>query len=156
MPINATRNILDITAKNEPIPASAATARAPKADITKLPVSSISDFLTLELIEKHLDSLSSDQLAQLYSRFLPESCSKNPLKSDVLDVVRSGFFQQATSKLSELLREGNGAGYLLAQSLKYNYQGEGVEGFLNGVRELGRKENEDRDDSADDDTQMKD
>lgn len=139
MSINATR-----TKPEAVLPQSTSSSAATKEANTanqegiKLPIASISDVLTLELIEKHLDTLSPDQLSQLYASHLPEST--NPTKHDILDVVRSGFFQQSTNKLSELLREGSGAGYLLAQTLKYDYQGEGIESFLNGVRELGKKE----------------
>lgn len=143
MSINATR-----TKSEAVLPESTASSAAAKEANTanqegiKLPIASISDVLTLELIEKHLDTLSPDQLSQLYASHLPESTS--PTKHDILDVVRSGFFQQSSNKLSELLREGSGAGYLLAQSLKYDYQGEGIESFLNGVRELGKKEGKEK------------
>lgn len=139
MSINATR-----TKPEAVLPQSTSSSAATKEANTasqegiKLPIASISDVLTVELIEKHLDTLSPDQLSQLYASHLPESTS--PTKHDILDVVRSGFFQQSSNKLSELLREGSGAGYLLAQTLKYDYQGEGIESFLNGVRELGKKE----------------
>lgn len=148
MSINATRT------KPEAVLPKSSTPSAPTKDANitsqegiKLPIASISDVLTLELIEKHLESLSSDHLSELYLKHLPESTS--PTKHDIMDVVRSGFFQQSTSKLSELLREGNGAGYLLAQSLKYDYQGEGIEAFLNGVRELGLKEEKEKEQKQD-------
>lgn len=123
--------------------AAPAPAAAPEAPA--VPIVAISDVLDLQLVEKHLDTLSPEELARIYSPVLPESVAKNPTKKDILDVFRSGFFQQAEQKLSENLRSGTGAGYLLAQSLKYDYRGEGIDGFLQGLRQLGE-----RDDDADD------
>lgn len=154
MSINATRTKPEtVLSKSTSSSAAAKGANTANQEGIKLPIASISDVLTLELIEKHLDSLSPDQLSQLYATHLPEST--NPTKHDILDVVRSGFFQQSTNKLSELLREGSGAGYLLAQSLKYDYQGEGIESFLNGVRELGKKEEEEKEEHPSSDSKKK-
>lgn len=100
------------------------------------------------MIEKHLSKLSEQQLAQLYSEFLPEN--SNPTKAEILEVVKNGFFRQASDKLDEQLRESNGSGYLLAQTLKYEYKGEGIENFLNGVRDVGKKELEDENEKDDD------
>lgn len=139
MSINATRTKPETGLPKSDFPSAATTeSNTANPEGVKLPIASISDILTLELVEKHLDTLSPDQLTELYANHLPGST--NPTKHDILDVVRSGFFQQSTNNLSDLLREGNGAGYLLAQSLKYDYKGEGIEPFLNGVRELGKKE----------------
>ncbi|EMG46921.1 hypothetical protein G210_2813 [Candida maltosa Xu316] len=106
----------------------------------KLPIGSISSVLDLKTIDAHLEKLSLDQLKELYGEYLPESIAADPTKSEIMDVIRSGFFQQCEQKLSESLRSGSGAGYLMSQSLKYEYKGEGIEGFLNGVRELGKKD----------------
>ncbi|KAK6456231.1 proteasome complex subunit Rpn13 ubiquitin receptor-domain-containing protein [Scheffersomyces xylosifermentans] len=114
----------------------------PVKETPKLPISAISDLLDIGVIEKHLDKLNPEQLQQLYSEHLPQSSASHPSKSTILDVVRSGFFQQSEQNLSKSLRDGKGAGYLLAQSLKYDYKGEGVDGFLAGIRELAKKEQE--------------
>lgn len=109
----------------------------------KLPIQSISDVLTIENISQHLDSLSKEQLIENYSTHLPKSIDANNIsKNEILDIVRSGFFQQSINKLSDQLTNSNGTGYLLSQSLKYDYQGEGVDGFLNGIRQLSKKEEE--------------
>lgn len=152
MPINATSaNPSPSVSATQPSAGATATA---KSDAARLPIHSISDILTLEQIEKHLSSLSPTQLSEVYAKNLPDSVSSNTSKEDILDVVRSGFFQQSSNKLSELLRDGSGAGYLLAQSLKYDYLGEGIDGFLHGVRDLGKKDkqegNKDDDDAAND------
>lgn len=109
-------------------------------NVSQIPISSVSDFLTLDLVESHLDKLDANTLKSLYSDKLPPSISENPTEQDILDTVRSGFFQQSEQRLSEQLRRGNGAGYLLAQSLKYDYKGEGVANFLDGIREAASKE----------------
>ncbi|RLV94328.1 26S proteasome regulatory subunit RPN13 [Spathaspora sp. JA1] len=125
---------------------------------TKLPISSISSVLDVDTINTHLESLTSEQLKQLYGDYLPKSITENPTKEQILDVIRSGFFKQSEQKLSQLLNQGNGAGYLLAQSLKFDYHGEGIDGFLTGIRELAKKEKEkeDKNEQVEEDTEMKD
>lgn len=106
----------------------------------KMPIASISSVLDIDTINSHLDKLSIDQLKELYGEYLPESIAANPTKEEIMRAIRSGFFQQCEQKLSELLRSNTGAGYLMSQSLKYDYKGEGVDGFLNGIRDLAKKE----------------
>lgn len=98
----------------------------------------IADFLTPEVIDKHLASLSKEQLIDLYKDHVPVDTELS--RQDIMDVVRLGFFQQSVAKLSQQLRSGSGAGYLMAQSLKYDYKGEGIDNFLAGLRELAKKE----------------
>ncbi|ODV80862.1 uncharacterized protein CANTADRAFT_47098 [Suhomyces tanzawaensis NRRL Y-17324] len=109
----------------------------------QIPITSIGNFLQPQLVQQHLDKLSPHQIDQL-SQHLPASTPAT--KTEIAQVVRSGFFQQSQRKLSEQLSSGLGAGYLVAQSLKYDYKGEGVDGFLNGIRELTKKEDDDGDD----------
>ncbi|CCG22529.1 hypothetical protein CORT_0B08240 [Candida orthopsilosis Co 90-125] len=108
----------------------------------RLPIGSISSVLDVSTIDNHLDKLSLDQLKQMYGEYLPSSVAQNPTKAKILDVVRSGFFQQSEQKLTNQLRANEGAGLLLAQSLKYDYKGEGIENFLNGIRQVSKKEEE--------------
>lgn len=108
----------------------------------QVPIESLADVLTVENVSRHLEGLSQAEIARVYGPLLPESVGPNPTKDDVLSVVRNGFFQQATGRLSEQLRSGRGAGLLLSQSLRYEYRGEGIEGFLDGVREAERREEE--------------
>lgn len=108
----------------------------------RLPIGSISSVLDVSTIDNHLDKLSLDQLKQMYGEYLPPSVAQNPTKAKILDVVRSGFFQQSEQKLTNQLRANEGAGLLLAQSLKYDYKGEGIENFLNGIRQVSKKEEE--------------
>lgn len=58
-----------------------------------------------------------------------------------MEVIRSGFFQQSSSKLSEQLRDDNGIGFALAETLKIDYQGEGIVNFMNSMRN-SKKESE--------------
>lgn len=95
------------------------------------------------MIEKHLDELSNEEIKQLYQSHLPESI-ENPTKYDIMQLVRSGFFDQSLNRLSESLTKSSGTGYLLSQTLKYDYQGEGIDGFLAGIRQLTEKEKQDK------------
>ncbi|KAI5954716.1 hypothetical protein KGF57_003739 [Candida theae] len=117
----------------------------------KLPIGSISSVLDISTIDNHLDKLSLDQLKHMYGEYLPPSIAQNPTKAKIIEVVRSGFFQQSEQKLTKQLRANEGAGLLLAQSLKYDYKGEGIENFLKGVRELSKKEKEEEGDGEEKD-----
>ena len=99
----------------------------------QVPIRSIADVLTPSFIEKHLDSLSNDELKLLYSRYLPPSHAENTTKEGVVEVTKSAFFQQYISNLSRLLNY-NTAGYMLSQNLNIDYEGEGVENFLRGIK----------------------
>lgn len=97
---------------------------------------SLSDVLTLDVIQKHVEGLLEEQLAQ-YAELLPESVS--PTKEEIMAVVRSGFYQQSTKELSSTIAN-NGVGQILSQSFGYAYSGEGLEAFLRGIRELLKKD----------------
>ncbi|EGW35003.1 uncharacterized protein SPAPADRAFT_58128 [Spathaspora passalidarum NRRL Y-27907] len=146
--------VKDEGSEQQPVATAATAATSAKPDL-KLPISSISSVLDLETIDKHLAGLNTEQLKELYGQFLPQSVAENPTKEQILDVIRSGFFQQSEQKLSQYLTQGNGAGYLLAQSLKFDYHGEGIDGFLTGIRELAKKEKSDEK-AEGEDTEMKD
>ena len=92
------------------------------------------------MIETHLKKLSVDELKHLYQQDLPPSIAENPSKENMLDLIRSGFFQLAKSNLNDHLNKHNGMGYLLSQTFKYDYTGEGIVNFLNGIREATKKE----------------
>lgn len=104
----------------------------------RLPLTSLSDFLSLDLVSAHLDTLSDDQVARVYGPYMPKSFQ--PTKLSVLALMRDPFFQQTCHKLGDLLKQANGAGYLLAHSLKYEYNGEGIEPFLCGLRKKAMSE----------------
>lgn len=104
------------------------------------PILSLSDVLSLDLILTHLDSLLPEQLAE-YRDYLPHSVE--PTKEEIMRVVRTGFFHQSNKELSSTIAN-NGVGQILAQSFGYSYKGEGLEAFLRGIREISKKEKEDK------------
>lgn len=97
----------------------------------------------MSIVEKHLDELSPEEIEQLYAEHLPSST--NPTKHDIIQLVRSGFFDQSLDRLNQGLQKSTGMGYILSQSLKFDYQGEGIEGFLKGIRQLTKKEEKEKD-----------
>lgn len=100
------------------------------------PIVSLEDVLTEEVILCHLDTLLESQMSELYGLLLPESVA--PTKSEIMRVVRSGFFHQANKELSLTIAE-NGVGQILASSFGYEYTGESIEAFLRGIRLLKKK-----------------
>lgn len=110
-------------------------------DINRRPLfalGALADVLTPAVVDAHLARQSPSQLRALYGAYLPANTEAT--REEIGRVVRSGFYQQAEARLSEQLREGAGTGYLLAQAVGYDYEGEGIEQFLNGVRNAGRRE----------------
>lgn len=102
----------------------------------KFPITSLGDILSESVIEAHLNRLDESKIRQLYGALLPEGIE--PTKENVMRIVRSGFFHQATSELSSLIGE-SGVGQILASSLGYEYEGEGIDAFLRGIRRSGKK-----------------
>lgn len=103
----------------------------------KAPITSIGDFLTPGLIKSHLQSLTHEEIVSMYSDYVPDS--SNLSKADLIDLVQSSFFLQNLAKLTEQLNT-EGSGYLLAQSIKYEYLGEGIDNFLQGVRNKSKQD----------------
>ena len=56
-----------------------------------MPIGSISSVLDIDSIDSHLDKLSLEQLKEMYGDYLPPSIASNPTKSQIMEVVRSGF-----------------------------------------------------------------
>lgn len=100
------------------------------------PIVSLDDVLTEEVVMRHLDRLLESQMAQLYGDLLPQSVA--PTRSDILRVIRSGFFHLASKELSQTMEEN--VGHILASSFGYEYSGEGIEAFLRGLRLLKKDE----------------
>lgn len=93
-----------------------------------LPIHSLVHVLTPAVVEAMLRHKSCGEIDAAFGPHLPlQSCL-------LMDVVRSGFFQQALERLSECVRDGDGAGYLLSQSLGLPYRGEGIDAFLDSCR----------------------
>lgn len=103
----------------------------------KAPITSIGDFLTPALIKSHLETLTHEELVSKYSDYVPISFTLS--KADLIDLVQSSFFQQNLAKLTEQLNS-DGSGYLLAQSIKYDYLGEGIDNFLQGIRNKSKQD----------------
>lgn len=99
----------------------------------------LDDVISFDTIESHLANLSDQEVVQLFGDDLPPSITANPSKANVLELIRSGFFQQSKNNLSSHLKKQNGAGYLLAQSFGLDYEGEGISNFLNGIRKATKK-----------------
>lgn len=100
------------------------------------PIVSLDDVLTEEVVLRHLDRLLESQMEQLYGDLLPQSVA--PTKSEILRVIRSGFFHLASKELSQTMEEN--VGHILASSFGYEYNGEGIEAFLRGLRLLKKDE----------------
>lgn len=103
----------------------------------KFPITSLGDILSESVIEAHLSRVDEAQIRQLYGALLPEGMEAT--KDNVMRIVRSGFFHQATSELSSLIGEA-GVGQILAASLGYDYEGEGIDAFLRGIRRSAKKD----------------
>lgn len=92
------------------------------------------------MIADYIDSLDENRLNELYNH-IPEGIDKN--KQSLIRIIRSSQFAQSVDSLGQVLNN-EGVGGLVAQQLGYPYHGEGIEGFLKGAREQGKKEDQDR------------
>lgn len=96
------------------------------------PIMSLDDVLTEEVVLRHLEKLLESEITRMYGHLLPQAVP--PTKSDILRVIRSGFFHLANKELSQTM--GENVGHILASSFGYQYNGEGIEAFLRGLRQL--------------------
>lgn len=101
-------------------------------------IHSLSDILTAQRIETMLGKLSAQEIHDTFSRFLPSLSEKDDPEETVAQIVETGFFQLSIDRLSDSLREGEGSGLLLAQSFGLDYKGEGIDGFLQALRDKGK------------------
>lgn len=97
----------------------------------QFPIAALLDVLTEDVIRAHLAALLPERVRELYGPLLPPLDA--PTAENILRVVRSGFFHQANKELSNTVAE-NGVGQILATSFGYEYEGEGLEAFLRGLR----------------------
>lgn len=107
----------------------------------EFPVTSILDILRSEKLATHLEK-PKEELEKLYGNYVPKSVADNISSSELKKLIKNSFFEQSMRNLDAQLNRNSGAGYLLAQSFKLNYKGEGIEGFLEGIREQAKKEKE--------------
>lgn len=126
-------NISDVSENVEQADALATASADALADI---PVTSLSDLLTLDVISNHLSSLLEEELRVQYGDVLPENTA--PTKEAIMGVIRTGFFDLASRELSQTILSNN-VGHILALSLGYDYRGEGLDAFLSGLRQLLKK-----------------
>lgn len=134
-----------------PVPAAATTApdlsnllnsvTTPANSRDSVPIVNISDALPTSLLINHINSLPEPQLQPLLDN-LPDQVPKT--KEELLRIIQSSQFAQGSDTFSNVLMQG-GLGPIVARELDYPYQGEGVEGFLNGVRKSApKKEDEEK------------
>lgn len=105
------------------------------------PVSEISDILTEKRLLSHFESLSPDDIELLYGDMLPEGVAST--KEEIMKVLRSSFFKSSNAEFSHTIRTNN-VGLILAHSFGYEYLGEGLQNFMNGLREVAKKEKKER------------
>jgi 26S proteasome regulatory subunit N13 len=105
-----------------------------------VPIVNISDALPTSLLINHINSLPEPQLQPLLDN-LPDQVPKT--KEELLRIIQSSQFSQGSDTFSNVLMQG-GLGPIVARELGYPYQGEGVEGFLNGVRKSAPKKEEEK------------
>lgn len=100
-----------------------------------MPVQSLADVLSVQQVNQLLERLTTEEIRDTFGPLLPPLLGKDSSKEGLIQAVRSGFFQQSVDRLSESLREGEGAGLLLAQSFGLDYKGEGIDNFLQALRD---------------------
>lgn len=93
---------------------------------------SLGAVLTEEAVAAHLARMLEADIERAYGALLPPGVAAR--RDDILRVVRSGFFHHARDELGGAVAETPGA--LLARTLGYDYEGEGVEAFVRGLRKL--------------------
>lgn len=114
-----------------------------------IPVINLQDSLPIPLLLQHIESLSEDspELTELISQ-LPTDLnldSKNS-KETLLRVVSSPQFRSTLESFSSILMDSEKlVGHLVSNELGYEYDKEGVEGFLSGIRKTQEKEEDDKD-----------
>lgn len=115
---------------------------------SSVPIVNLSDALPQSLLIKHVNSLSDEALKPLIDH-LPAETPKT--KAELIRVLQSSQFAQGTDTFSNVLMQG-GLGPIVAHELDFPYTGEGIEGFLSGIRKAanpGKKPKEDDSDEMD-------
>jgi hypothetical protein len=110
-----------------------------------VPVTSIGNALPQSVIADYINGLSEEQLAPLYNH-LPEGIEHS--QQELVRVIQSSQFHQGMGLLSSVLNQGGGQ--IVASQLGYPYAGEGVEGFLQGIRSRERRDDEGEENNDDD------
>lgn len=93
--------------------------------------------LTDEVLAAHIDALLPEKLRRFYGDMLPEGVA--PTKDEIMKVFSSSFFRSANEELSNTINRSS-VGEVLARTFGYVYTGEGIEAFLNGLRQVKKEE----------------
>lgn len=112
--------------------ATAPTSAAPEQASSRNEISAVNilDALPVSRLVAHINSLSEADLQPLLDA-LPEEIPHT--KQELITVIQSPQFSQSIDSFSEVLMQ-SGLGSIVARELDYPYSGEGVEGFLAGIR----------------------
>ncbi|CEP61638.1 proteasome regulatory particle lid subunit RPN13 LALA0_S03e07404g [Lachancea lanzarotensis] len=107
------------------------------------PIAHIFDFLPKQLLINYVESLDpqSAQLSRLLEH-LPSDQQRD--KAALIECLRGPFFYQATDSLSRTLLEGFEASLAISNGFGYQYSGDGILGFLKGVRAKAKEEQRDQ------------
>lgn len=108
------------------------------AQTSSIPVTSIADAIPISTFVSLINSLSEEELQPLYEHS-PEGIDHT--REELVSVIQSSQFYQGMESLSSVLNQ-SGVGEVVASQLDYDYEGEGVEGFLNGARNKSKREKE--------------
>ncbi|KAF5093638.1 hypothetical protein D0Z03_002338 [Geotrichum reessii] len=100
-----------------------------------VPIINLDDALPTSQLVNHINSLTESELQPVLDN-LPDQVPKT--RAELLRIIQSSQFSQGSHTFSNVLMQG-GLGPIVARELDYEYQGEGVEGFLNGVRKSSPK-----------------
>lgn len=109
---------------------SVTTPNPQSSSKTTIPILNLSDALPIQRLLEHINSLSDSELEPLFDTF-PEEIPRT--RADLIHVIESPQFVQGMDSFSNVLLQG-GLGSIVANELGYPYTGEGVEGFLTGIR----------------------
>lgn len=96
----------------------------------------ISDAISSEELIRYVNGVSDEEVARLCED-LPAEIPHT--REWLCKVIYSSYFQQGMSSLSQVLNT-SGLGSIVASQLEYDYEGEGVEGMLQGIRKRSKKE----------------
>ncbi|CAN6656030.1 hypothetical protein TRVA0_028S01552 [Trichomonascus vanleenenianus] len=110
-----------------------------------VPVTSIRDVAPIDELVRLVGSLPESELEQLYVH-VPEGLPKT--KEELVRVIRSSQFLQSVETFGSVLN-GSAVGSLVSGQLQYPYSGEGIEGFLSGIRKKGEESKKSKKDDED-------
>lgn len=108
---------------------------------SQVPILSITDAISNTDMANYVSSLPDHALTPLYD-LIPAELPKT--RTELVKIIQSPQFLQSLSSFDSVLSQP-GAGSVVASQLGYSYQGEGVQGFLDGVRHASKSDQSSRD-----------